>query len=395
MKKLLVASLLLGMFFLFSSGCANTINETTTTTAPGTTTTTTIGGGTSTTVTTTTTGPTVSTSTTTTSSTTTSTNGNIIDAYSGWNSIAVDGSGKAHISYVGNNSLRYATNASGSWVTASLESVSYNYIDSKTSLAVDGSGKIYICFVDFINSSSKVLKYATNKTGAWTVEAVNSNVADTSPFLAIDSSNEAHICYEGQNGDLNYATNASGSWVNTQVDAAVWPARPSLVVTSSGAVYIAYFDLVNYDLKCAANTGGGWVPEVVVNGYLGGQMPYYCTSIALDKNNHLYISYYDDSSPDCVRYATNAGGPWASYKVGNIGLAAGYYTSIGVDPDDHIHVIYYDLGNGLRYANNISGSWESTIIEGDFDSSMAMDTTGKAHICYSGSLSQLEYIVKP
>ena len=74
-------------------------------------------------------------------------------------SIALDGSGKAHISYydITNNALKYATNASGAWVTATVDSA--GYVGTYSSIALDGSGKAHISYYDDTNSA---LKYATN-----------------------------------------------------------------------------------------------------------------------------------------------------------------------------------------------------------------------------------------
>ena len=50
------------------------------------------------------------------------------------NSIAIDAAGYAHISYFGSMSLKYATNMSGAWITATLDTPE---IGEDNSIAVD------------------------------------------------------------------------------------------------------------------------------------------------------------------------------------------------------------------------------------------------------------------
>ncbi len=72
-------------------------------------------------------------------------------------SIALDGSGKVHISYrdFTNDDLKYATNASGFFVTETVDST--GDVGSHTSIAVDASGKVHISYFDSTNLD---LKYA-------------------------------------------------------------------------------------------------------------------------------------------------------------------------------------------------------------------------------------------
>ncbi len=132
---------------------------------------------------------------------------------SGYSSIATDTNGKVHISSPG-GALRYATNASGSWVITLVDK-SANY----SSIAVDSLNAVHISYYDSIN---KILKYATNAGGNWITETVDAG-GDVGWYssIAVDSNNKAHIAYyDSINDDLKYATNSSGSWITSILDSA-------------------------------------------------------------------------------------------------------------------------------------------------------------------------------
>jgi len=77
--------------------------------------------------------------------------------------LGLDGDGNAHIAYTGlddenNPVLKYATNASGEWVTEIVDPSPNSGIGA--SIAVDSEGYVHISYYDNGNSS---LKYATNR----------------------------------------------------------------------------------------------------------------------------------------------------------------------------------------------------------------------------------------
>lgn len=132
-------------------------------------------------------------------------------------SIALDSSGKVHISYYDetNKDLKYATNASGSWVTttvynsrnfySSIQEGRY-YISGEgyTSIAIDASGKVHINYSVYYNGS---IKYATNSSGSWLTTIIDERNLDESAetSITLDESDNAHISYYNS-PSLKYAT---------------------------------------------------------------------------------------------------------------------------------------------------------------------------------------------
>ncbi|HDH04776.1 MAG TPA: choice-of-anchor D domain-containing protein, partial [Nitrospirae bacterium] len=129
-------------------------------------------------------------------------------------SIAIDSLDNVHISYRDQYKfeLKYATNASGTWVTQTVDSAGYVVGRYASAIAIDSLDNVHISYYDYdYNSIDKYdgnLKYATNASGTWVTQTVDS-YEGMSTSIAIDSLDNVHISYyDSTNGDLKYATNA-------------------------------------------------------------------------------------------------------------------------------------------------------------------------------------------
>ncbi|MAK42234.1 MAG: hypothetical protein CL997_06070, partial [Euryarchaeota archaeon] len=168
-----------------------------------------------------------------------------------------------------------------------------------------------------------------------------------------------HISYrDSTNQDLKYAACSSSctsasSWTNSTIDpVGNVGSRTSIAIDSNDAVHISYHDITNGDLKYATDQSGSWANTTVDSVGTVGQY----TSIAIDSNDVVHISYYDATNKD-LKYASNMQSSIVSgvggvikfvdrdTKVGNEG------TSIAVDSSGDVHISYYDGTNGdLKYA---------------------------------------------
>jgi PKD repeat protein len=129
-----------------------------------------------------------------------------VGAYS---SIAVDSSDNVHISYydatAANLDLKYVSKVNGVWGVPEVVD-STGDVGKYTSIAVDANNKVHISYYDVTNAN---LKYATNVSGSWVTAIVASSVSAGYTSIAVDSRNKVHISY--YDGSLRYATSLINS----------------------------------------------------------------------------------------------------------------------------------------------------------------------------------------
>lgn len=323
----------------------------------------------------------------------------------GMNSICIDNNGHAHIAYAEYNQspisikLKYATNKTGAWSTtamdASLPGHGYN-----PSIASDQDGFIHISS----SATYEGLYYFTNKTGSWVSAKIPEYVfihPTIGPVeiywyssIGIDPNGYAHICYQNFLArHLNYATNMSGLWVTREVDSASnTGADNNLAIDSDGYVNNVYVS--GSQLKIARGKGASWSTASI--GGSNVEKP----SIFIDGENHNHIAYHDETAGD-IKYITNASGSYSTpVTVMDDGGGGNCYTSIVVDSNGYVHIIANDEygSSKLRYANNKSGSWQVATIEAAgaaaLSLDMAIDSHDNLHISYFDDENKiLKYIV--
>lgn len=227
-----------------------------------------------------------------------------------WNvpttSVAVDALDKLHVSYNDYPSgLIYTTNTAGVWTQEVV--VSWEpWFNSTNSIAVDASGRVHIAYLT--NYTSFDLGYATNASGTWVTATIDSEGdVGTSTSIAADSAGKVHISYrDTTNYDLKYATNASGAWVTATIDSeGDVGSLTSIAADSGGKVHISYTDDTNHALKYATNASGEWKTYTIDNAAWVGSLlsgPGGYTSIAVDSTGSVHITYRGNTD---LRYATN------------------------------------------------------------------------------------------
>jgi len=372
-----------------------------------------------------------------------------------FSSLALDAAGEVHISYYDqtNGDLKYITSAtaavSGSWPPETVDS--YGEVGRYSDMAIDASGNVHISYYigeydNLTRRETGELRYATNASGSWVVQTVDSDgdLVGQYSAIAVDASGKVHISYCSSIHDyadtyyyrpvasLRYASNVSGSWVTEKVEqegemdeyAPPTPINSDIVLDASAKAHISYYfsrydsesHLYSGDLKYATNASGSWAVSVVESGKMFSYPPIITadSSIARDASGKIHISYYVTDYDDDpysyrpegnLRYASNASGKWVTETLDDY-QDAGQYSSIALDSSDKVHISYYSntwdkntyryVGN-LNYVTNASGEWGIQTVDmhenvGQY-SAIAIDSSDKVHISYyDGTNGDLRHI---
>ncbi len=110
--------------------------------------------------------------------------------------------------------------------------------------------------------------------------------------------------------------------------------------------------------RAEAAPAPGWILETPDSTGLVGMY----SSMELDSMDKAHVSYYDQTNT-ALKYATNAGGSWASVTLDEVG-EVGLYSSLAIDSNDKVHISYFDSTNAnLKYATNAGGSWSTSLVD--------------------------------
>lgn len=223
----------------------------------------------------------------------------------------------------------------------------------------------------------------------------------SSPLALAQTSDTLHISYSNYDSqeevsELNYATNSSGNIATQNIDYTVRRNRikNDLTKDASGALHVAYAD--EYSLRYGYQINEVWQTEILDEG------EYYNPSVALYRNQKVYISYYDQETQPgagqlAYAYKTIGASDWAIHQpiapAYTAGLSTGAYSgqsTIFVDGYETLHVVYTykvdeDQNYEIRYAKKAKSenAWSITTVDaGTLD---LKNTTPQIHVAPNGS----------
>ena len=148
--------------------------------------------------------------------------------------VAIDGQGKVHTAWVqvltsGPTSIRYATNASGSWKDESVIEP-FGLASGSPKIAADAKG-VHICFFD---STNKALKCAEKTTKGWTF----STLPSATSVFAVEMDNGSPVVIDGSLEVLRYS---GAKWsVTDKADSYAGTGHVRFGLGSSGTVHVVY-----------------------------------------------------------------------------------------------------------------------------------------------------------
>ena len=208
------------------------------------------------------------------------------------------------------------------------------------SLALDGSGYAHISYLD----GFMALKYAYQDITGWHIQVVDDH-DDHFAFnsIALGPSGDARIAYYHYDdptptwdGDLLYARLDVTGWITQTVDSADNVGFTlSMAVDESGYAHISYLDSTHFDLKYAYQDLSGWHVETADSTDYVGQS----SSIAIDGDGYPHISYYQWNPLRNLKYAYKDISGWHTQTIAPSGkLLFNGNLSIALDAGDYPHI---------------------------------------------------------
>jgi hypothetical protein len=175
-----------------------------------------------------------------------------------------------------------------------------------------------------------------------------------------------------------------------------WKSRRSKLKKKTVIFFLAIMFLMNTILPLnVSNAEITWTAPVILDS--NGDVGIFCY-LALDSNDNLHISYYDDTNED-LKYIRMDNGVWEAPETIDSTGRVGWSCSLALDSNDNPHIFYLSITNGdLKYIRMDNGVWEAPVT---VDSSgnigenycLALDSNDNPHISYHDTANDdLRYI---
>jgi len=323
-------------------------------------------------------------------------------------SLVLGSGGKPHLSYVLDGNLKYAELGVSGWELQTIDATgsSIAVVGESVSLAFDSNGLPHLSYIDQYRGSR--LKYAYFNGSSWNIYGLsNPAQGGYSTSLAVDVHDKVcivHGDYTSHAVEYLYfnpfefgspsvvpdptpitpppimVVQSEPAGLPTTLDHYNTGMYTSIAVDDQGNLHISYYD-ADYGLKHAfSNSSTNWYIEAVdVNRWTGRY-----TSVALDSNGYPHISYCNLLTRS-LNYAYWNGLQWNKQVIDLDSV--GSLTSIVLDSHNYAHISYFDFGNeSLKYAEWDGSNWliqtvDSVGYVGEF-TSIALDSNGQPCISY-------------
>ena len=272
-------------------------------------------------------------------------------------SVAIDRQGALHIGYVDkdNAKLKYATNATGSWVIETLGDAATDQ-SAHTAISVHSvTNAVHIMAVNGSNSNAGV-KHYTNETGTWLDSTISDPLEDEGYGVKadLDFDGNLHVVFRREANSVGnpaydhliLASRINGVWQNqtiTECASIGWANNPDMAIDSQGQIHVAYNGKLNqgktlyHGVLTSVNPSSSLVSTQID---LIGLYP----ALAIDSNDNLHLSYHTAGSAKNQNYTTNTSGSWntpieTSATAG--GIHGSYFAEMTTDSNDDVFILAF------------------------------------------------------
>lgn len=227
-------------------------------------------------------------------------------------------------------------------------------------IVADPSGGLHTSSTD----GSAGVEYAYRPPGrAWTKETLPTTkfTYKYSTGITVDGSNIPHITYHDPNNvSLHVISKSGDDWIDQTIDenGGSWP---DIAADSDDNMHVVYGQEVTETMsiiKIAHQIGDNWNIETLDTlNDLNGQARH-VTSIAIDQNDRIHVSYGDRK---IIKYAVQSSNGWnieiVVQDAGSPGKLGGL-TNLALSPNATPYIAYYEMPETVKYAvrNNQSNT---------------------------------------
>ena len=305
-------------------------------------------------------------------------------------SLALDANGARHIAAECGSTIRYLTNASGTWVTTNFGHPA-NRVDRAPKIAIDGE-QIYVAYTrgapEFCGIGSTTVYYRTRalEGGAWSSPIKLGNTGDRLYSFAVhDLVVHATV---SSTGGLQYETTSSGDLERYILPGGFGPS--SVAVGTDGVPRLVYVTggLMRYAIF--HGSGVEWQAIPGISAAFGRPQ------LALDADNRAHVIYgfgpirqqdalrgplcgLDLDSPlDGTYYVTNKTGEWTPGSNRRFTRNLGADALVVNQASGSVHVLIGGREDVKYYTKTATGSWSGVTISGQDAEDVALALNGSS-----------------
>ena len=250
-----------------------------------------------------------------------------------------------------NLTLLYKWN--GTWTESTLDSS----VDTDVpSVAIDRNGALHIAYVDIDNAE---LKYATNATGSWVIEALGDAANDGSQQTAISvhpTTNAVHIMAVSgsmSTAGLKHYTNETGNWLNSTISNPLEQEGYGVNsdIDSDGNLHVVFRREANsvgnpaYDhLILASRITGVWQNQTIASDLVNSAQGHHF-DMDIDSQDQIHVTYTGkwNSGKYVYHGVLSSIDPSSSWDITEL-TTIGFWPALAVDSNDNVHLSYHGGG---------------------------------------------------
>jgi hypothetical protein len=286
-------------------------------------------------------------------------------------SAVCDSNNKIHVCYSDfNQSIKYATNQSGSWERINLFTAGGDETIGLTNdIAIDSDNHVHIIYTTETQGDPIVshVYYATDASGSLTSEEVFHDEHSSSGVgIAALHNGKVHLVFSDGEMQMFYINNLNGSWSAPALIDNFWTSvRPRLATDANDNVFVVYghsgegvlrmqeisaAGVPGSNTVLAGDPGGststGWSPSIVIHPTLNTKYISYWN--ADEEAANLYMDGVIEPIGEATWFQSGIaldiyGYPQFTYTMGSEDLpdeAASGFSDIAIGSDNAIHIIY-------------------------------------------------------